>query len=48
MFGKKKIHYSDEDIRKLVKDSSLRHIAFIMDETDVGRPHALFRVKRGM
>ena len=31
MFGKKKIHYSDEDIRKLVKDSSLRHIAFIMD-----------------
>ena len=31
MFGKKKLHYSDEDIRKLVKDSSLRHIAFIMD-----------------
>ena len=31
MFGKKKIHYSDEDIRKLVKDSSLRHIACIMD-----------------
>lgn len=31
MFGKKKIHYSDENIRKLVKDSSLRHIAFIMD-----------------
>ena len=31
MFGEKKIHYSDEDIRKLVKDSSLRHIAFIMD-----------------
>ena len=31
MFGKKKIHYSDEDIRKLVKDSSLRHIAVIMD-----------------
>lgn len=31
MFGKKKIHYSDEDIRKLIKDSSLRHIAFIMD-----------------
>lgn len=31
MFGKKKINYSDEDIRKLVKDSSLRHIAFIMD-----------------
>ena len=31
MFRKKKIHYSDEDIRKLVKDSSLRHIAFIMD-----------------
>lgn len=31
MFGKKKLHYSDEDIRKLVNDSSLRHIAFIMD-----------------
>ena len=31
MFGKKKLHYSDEDIIKLVKDSSLRHIAFIMD-----------------
>lgn len=31
MFGKKKLHYSDEDIRKLVKDSSLRHIALIMD-----------------
>lgn len=31
MFGKKKLHYFDEDIRKLVKDSSLRHIAFIMD-----------------
>ena len=31
MFGKKKLNYSDEDIRKLVKDSSLRHIAFIMD-----------------
>lgn len=31
MFGKKKLHYSDEDIRKLLKDSSLRHIAFIMD-----------------
>lgn len=31
MFGKRKHKYSDEEIRDIVKTSSLRHIAFIMD-----------------
>ena len=45
MFGKKD-SLPDEDIRKLVKDSSLRHIAFIMDGNGRWATSRLFRVKR--